>query len=447
MATHLFSHEDDYCTVLVWHNPRFNYKELSKVSYLVLIDLTATIESGLNTGIQRVSKELARNLAEISDEQNVKKFLPVFFRITIFGRCLIYPVLSIPSNNQSHTFESVPILIKIRTWLRKNTLLRMIIFSVVLRRVTSRVYSGIAVRKFQRQGIIDVTPLLLEENHRLLLLDQFWNSTASLRVLAKFKRQKKPYSVFVHDLLPLTHSSYFERNTSSHFRNIVPNILRSARQIFVASDFVKSEIHHLLPDHQFVQKIFLGSDIPNRAKDLPKQNSEIPAKFLLQVGTLEPRKNHEQILRWYLRSKHDEALIIVGNPGWRTRKLQKFLLKCIKTSQGKILWMRNIDDDKLQTLIEKSSVGICASSVEGYDLPMREFLYNSKPVVASDIPAHRDESLKPFLKLIHYFRIDDDEDLDMAIMGAKTSLNRVQPELSLLTWREAAAKLADSFGI
>lgn len=416
---------------------------MRRVSKIFLIDLTATIESGLNTGIQRVSKELARNLAVISDDRNVKKFLPVYIRTTIFGRIRIYPILRIPLNKSRHTVESIPILLKLRTWARQSTFLRKVIFGAAQRSTTSKLYSGFVMRKFQRQGIVDATPLEPDENHLLLLLDQFWNSPSTLKLLADFKSQKKAFYVFVHDLLPITHPDYFEKSTRRHFENIVPDILRGAKQIFVASDYVKSEIHQILSDHQLIQKVHLGSDIPDRPKDLFEHDYEISGKYILQVGTLEPRKNHAQILRWYQSNKHDEKLVIVGNPGWSTRNLQKVLLKCIRNSKGKIVWMRNIDDDKLQILIEKSSVGVCASWVEGYDLPMREFLAKGKPIVASNIPVHRDESLKPYLNFIHYFELEDDQDLEMAVIRAKTSKRRERPKISLLTWSDAAANFAD----
>lgn len=412
-------------------------------SQLFLIDLTATIESNLNTGIQRVSKEFAMNLSKISTPNASQKFLPIFCHVTIFGRPLIYLIHSIPCEVPRYEVQGNLLIFKVRKWVRETKIMRLFVIKFVQRTYLSRFYSKILLTKLQIDGIVETIPLKSETNYELIFIDQFWNSPASLKIQREFKQKKKPISVFVHDILPITHPKYFERDASSHFKRVVPDVLESARRIFVASDSVKKAIQNLLINEKEIVKINLGSDLSEKNVVLSTETLKTEKKFFLQVGTIEPRKNHEQVLRWYLRGNFAENLVIVGNLGWNSGKLRELLLKSIDENQGKILWLREIDDRKLKNLIQESSIGICASHVEGYNLPLREFLYHGKPVVASDIPAHRDETLNTALDLIHFFVLNDDSSFDRAITRARSSMKKKQTNLHLKTWKEAAERFAD----
>lgn len=416
---------------------------LDPKSRIIFIDLTATLESGLNSGIQRVSKEFANNLSKLGYGNSDSYFVPIYCKTSFLGKIQVFPVERMWLEKKQSLESDAPLILNLRKKLRQTRLLRHILIVLAQRTYISKLYSSGMLWKMRRNGIIKNFPINIPKNTSLLLVDQYWNSKASLKLLQDFKSKSRFIYIFLHDLLPLSHPQYFEVNQVKHFRKIVPDTLKTATKILVSSSYVEGEIRRNIYPNPPISKISLGSNIMN----FKNQNPDVPyiaeAPFFLQIGNLEPRKNHKEVLEWYLSVERTENLVIVGNVGWNSQDLVRQIRESIRMSSGKILWLRNRDDEELNHLMERASVGICASFAEGYDLPMREFLYHGKPVVASNIEAHNDESLKPMKDLIHYFQHGDISSLNSAMKVACANKKATTFESPLKTWEAAARELAN----
>ena len=119
--------------------------------------------------------------------------------------------------------------------------------------------------------------------------------------------------------------------------------------------------------------------------------TESPApepRHLLHVGTLEPRKNLDRLLDAYLLL--DPAvrppLVLVGRYGWR----QEALVERIGRIGPSVRWLDEVDDEQLGRLYQRAAVLIQPSRHEGFNLPVLEGLSGGVPVVASNIPVHRE---------------------------------------------------------
>lgn len=111
-------------------------------------------------------------------------------------------------------------------------------------------------------------------------------------------------------------------------------------------------------------------------------------RHLLHVGTIEPRKNLERLLDAYevLDPATRPPLLLAGRYGWRQRSLVERVCRMGPT----VRWLGEIDDDELGRLYRTTAVLIQPSRHEGFDLPVAEGLSVGVPVVASDIPIHRE---------------------------------------------------------
>jgi glycosyltransferase involved in cell wall biosynthesis len=118
---------------------------------------------------------------------------------------------------------------------------------------------------------------------------------------------------------------------------------------------------------------------------------EIPAtvvafseqRFVLFVGTVEPRKNYSLLIDNLDRFEQlGLKVILVGKKGWESAEV----VAALEASEaaGNFLWLRNASDGVLRRLYEKCYVYASVAHYEGYGLPVLEALSYGCAVVTSD---------------------------------------------------------------
>lgn len=115
-------------------------------------------------------------------------------------------------------------------------------------------------------------------------------------------------------------------------------------------------------------------------------------EYLLMVSTLEPRKNHPLLLRAWERLRQSARphlkLVLVGNPGWDYEELLRLFRPWRR--RGELVLLRNVPPAELRTLYQHAAATVCPSLAEGFDYSGVEAMGSGCPVVASDIPVHRE---------------------------------------------------------
>jgi glycosyltransferase involved in cell wall biosynthesis len=134
----------------------------------------------------------------------------------------------------------------------------------------------------------------------------------------------------------------------------------------------------------------MGIEVLNKARVINSDNSESSPVRLLMIGTIEPRKNYSQVLEWLQSTKLKVHLDIVGRQGWKSEDVSKTLLSLQDTKDKTISWHKNLSDSDLEDLYSLADIGVCASNIEGFGIPLRDFLARNLNVVASDIPPFRE---------------------------------------------------------
>lgn len=120
--------------------------------------------------------------------------------------------------------------------------------------------------------------------------------------------------------------------------------------------------------------------------------AEVPDRFALHVGTFEPRKNLAMLLTAW-EQLHSSAgvtlpLVLCGAVGWKNDDLRPILSR--GEHSGWLINLGYASDAVLAGLYRRAVLVCCPSLYEGFGLPVLEAMGLGTPVLASDIPVHRE---------------------------------------------------------
>lgn len=281
--------------------------------------------------------------------------------------------------------------------------------------------------------------------------------------LLKWKRHGVKLHVLVYDLLPLQHPEWFNPKTTRNFKRWVKWLAVYADSAICISETVKMELamwlnakFGLTPGTLPASSIVLGADIEASAPSvgLPPNTEFLLARFrntptVLMVGTLEPRKGHDQVLAAFellwQQTSPAPLLVIAGHPGWKTEALQLQLQQHPQAGK-RVLWLQNASDELLQALYAACRGVVVASRAEGFGLPLVEAALHGKPLLVRDLPVFRE------IKVPHvsYFDSDTPEALASALLHWMESIanNTARPTMpTRYSWDKAAAQLIAALGL
>jgi glycosyltransferase involved in cell wall biosynthesis len=203
-----------------------------------------------------------------------------------------------------------------------------------------------------------------------------------------------PGVVTVHDLswirYPETHPGYRVRALNRHFESG----LRRATRIVTDSAFVKQELIEVFGvDPGRIRPVLLGvePDFQPRSADqtratLARHGLE-HGRYLLAVGTLEPRKNLRTVLDAYARLpeavRARTPLVLVGMMGWRTSSLEAQLAPLVASGQVRLLGY--VPRTDLGQIIAGGISLVYPSIYEGFGLPPLEAMACAVPPIVSNV--------------------------------------------------------------
>lgn len=224
---------------------------------------------------------------------------------------------------------------------------------------------------------------------------------ASEYLLAAKAHKNFRYCQLIYDLTPILLPQVHQEATIEHY---IPFLTFASKM----SDFILYGGETARRDGIAYQKkmglpvppsvaIKFGSDISLKEhagtdKDEVKavlKRLGIKGAYVLSVGTMEIRKNHETLYRAYLRMlERDEdipQMVFAGHPGWKTGDFLTTLSRDDRV-KGKILWITPTDEE-LSILYENCEFTILASLYEGWSLTLPESFWYGKFCLCCDTPA------------------------------------------------------------
>ncbi|HCW32542.1 TPA: glycosyltransferase family 1 protein, partial [Candidatus Peregrinibacteria bacterium] len=196
--------------------------------------------------------------------------------------------------------------------------------------------------------------------------------------------------ITVHDVVsfifPLGHNKkalWLERFTLKY-------AVKKSTKIVTISQNTKNDLRALfkIPESKIViiscaaSKIF-KPDIENEKLKFVQKKYNLPAKFILAVGTLAPRKNLGRLIQAYSQIVHSYPnihLVMVGDRGWEMSDI----LKEIKNNRNQIHWIGYVEGGELAALYSLAELFVFPSLYEGFGIPPLEAMACGCPVITSN---------------------------------------------------------------
>lgn len=224
--------------------------------------------------------------------------------------------------------------------------------------------------------------------------------------LRRLRAQGVRVAFVLHDLIPVFHPEFYQGEVDPRFARWLEIILGVADDVLCVSQAVAQELRDWLaqqaptrgPETPRIGWFHLGAELP-RAAAASVASSAIrlsarscATRLLLMVGTLEPRKGHEQVLdamEQLWAEGADVNLLIIGKVGWNVQPLVQ-RLRAHPQAGLRLCWLERASDADLSAAYATSHALVAASYAEGFGLPLIEAAQHGLPIIARDLPVFRE---------------------------------------------------------
>jgi glycosyltransferase involved in cell wall biosynthesis len=189
----------------------------------------------------------------------------------------------------------------------------------------------------------------------------------------------------VHDLA-FVRDPRWHGASAGMLRERTRQAIARASAVVVPSKATAADVRAFAPDAT-VHVVPFGAD---HAPSAPQSPHPLGGRrYVLCLGTIEPRKNHLALLQaWSALRVERPLLVVVGRIGWACDGEVAALREA--TSSGFAEWRSEVDDDAVWPLLEHAELLVYPSLWEGFGFPPLEAMQLGVPVVANDIAALRE---------------------------------------------------------
>ncbi|MCI0395395.1 MAG: glycosyltransferase family 4 protein [Chloroflexi bacterium] len=280
--------------------------------------------------------------------------------------------------------------------------------------------------------------------HRLLPGVQLFHSTEHLLMPLR----GVPTVFTVHDLIYKLYPAYHKKLNYWFLNLAMPLFCRRATAIIGVSEASRRDIiAHYGVDPAKIHVVYEAA-APHFRPPGPaevaraRQQYGLPERFLLHLGTIEPRKNLDRLvdaLQQLRREFPDLELVLAGGKGWL---YDDFFARLAEGPVGQAVrplgW---VPDEELPAVIAAARLAVQPSLYEGFGLPILEHMATGQVVAASHSSSH----LEIGGEAAAYFDPADTEEMVAVIGRLLASPNEYEhrrqlglAQASQFSWQRAA---------
>ena len=193
--------------------------------------------------------------------------------------------------------------------------------------------------------------------------------------------------VTIHDLIFMRYPQLFSAVDRKIYHKKFQSACKRADKIIAISQQTKNDIIEFFGvDESKIEVVYQGCDKVFQSKISTKKIEEVckkynlPDKFLLNVGTIEERKNLLTILK-SVNELPKQHLVVIGNGKNYKKKCIQYISKY--NLQDRVSFLSGLELEEMAAIYQKSEIMIYPSVFEGFGIPILESLFCKTPVITS----------------------------------------------------------------
>ncbi len=249
---------------------------------------------------------------------------------------------------------------------------------------------------------------MISEDIRARNLDVYHGLSNELPKRIPFSTRK---IVTIHDLIFLRHPEWYPFFDRNNYYKKFRFACRQADVVVAVSEHTKKDIMYFFNTGEEKIKVIYQSCDQNfllhqseSALNEFKKSRNLPAKYILYVGTIEERKNLLTLVK-ALRKVNDISLVVIGRKKRYFEEVNTFINA--NQLQTRVIFPAAVGTEELKLYYRGAAVFVYPGRYEGFGIPVIEALSSGTPVIASLSSALPEAGGTGSL----YFNPDDAEEL------------------------------------
>jgi len=194
--------------------------------------------------------------------------------------------------------------------------------------------------------------------------------------------------VTIHDLIFYRYPKYYPFLDRKIYEFKIRYASEHADKIIAVSEQTKSDlIKFFNVDESRIEVIYQNcdpifmSEVSEQEKTRIRSTYNLPEEFLLNVGTIETRKNSLLIVKALKKLKDNIHLVIIGKETLYTQVVKDFISN--NNLMSRVHFLKNVSFQDLPGIYQQASIFIYPSEFEGFGIPVVEALSSGIPVIAA----------------------------------------------------------------
>lgn len=196
--------------------------------------------------------------------------------------------------------------------------------------------------------------------------------------------------ITVHDLRYLSSWKYVSLKRYLLLKAFMSRSLARADSVIAVSNWTGEQLKAYYSLQSDKLAVIYNSVDSNFAESIDVHCNKLEKPYLLSVGHLEKRKNFLTLIRAFssVTESWDGLLVIVGKDQGSLQNISDAAEKY--GVSDRLILKSAISYEELRGLYLNCEVVICPSLYEGFGMTLLEGMAAGRPVIASDIPSHRE---------------------------------------------------------